>query len=609
MAMSSPPGTVAGPVPLARVALLAVGFVVLASTALHAALAVASSSPWIIPDELIYSELGRSLGAQGLPKIRDELSYSVVGLGYPALLAPVWALFTDAGTGYAAAKVANAFVLSLAAVPSYFLARRFVAERGALLVALLAVAVPSMLYAGTLMTEVALYPAFVAALLAIALALERPGRGQQLAALGAIVLCCAIKMLAIVLIPAYVVAIASFHWLDTRRRDEWRARMRAYLATWLALFGIFVVFAGLLIATGLRPVDALGAYSVVANNIDFVTTPWWALLHLAELDLYLAIVPFALTGVIAMRGARRLADRREKLFLSVVGPVTLALVTAVSAFASTPSPGGTEYPENVSRLHERSTFVLAPLFFIGLAMWLGDRRRGQLAAALVCAALLPTVIPLADFDANVRFQAMALVPWVELRNAVAWPVGGLLFTFTLAGAFALAVRGRAPTGFVVAPILFVFIAITVAAHVSMREASVGARSAMGGAVPDWVDRAVGPGADVSVLWAERPGRPFVELRRRHYVLFVGEFFNRSMGRVYELGSPMPYNLPTTPVRLEGGRVVLEDGSAARLGELVLAPCWVNVEGARIARDTVTGATVYRVPGQVRARVSSPETCS
>jgi hypothetical protein len=111
------------------------------------------------------------------------------------------------------------------------------------------------------------------------------------------------------------------------------------------------------------------------------------------------------------------------------------------------------------------------------------------------------------------------------------------------------------------------------------------------------------------LWSEPPGRPFVDLRRRHYVVFVGEFFNRSIGRVFELGSAMPYDLPTTPVRLDDGRVVLEDGTPARLGRLVLAPCWVDVAGTQVARDRSTGATVYRVPRQVRVNVSAPETCS
>ena len=105
------------------------GAVVFLATALHALFALRSPSIWIVPDELIYSELAKSLGEGGLPKIRGEVSFAY-GLGYPLLLAPVWAAFADVETAYAVAKVLNAFLLSLAAVPSYFLSRRFVDEAG-----------------------------------------------------------------------------------------------------------------------------------------------------------------------------------------------------------------------------------------------------------------------------------------------------------------------------------------------------------------------------------------------------------------------------------------------------------------------------------------------
>ena len=51
--------------------------------------------------------------------------------------------------------------MSLAAVPAYLLARRVLPTGLSLLAALLAVAVPSMVYTGTLMTENAFYPAFL----------------------------------------------------------------------------------------------------------------------------------------------------------------------------------------------------------------------------------------------------------------------------------------------------------------------------------------------------------------------------------------------------------------------------------------------------------------
>jgi hypothetical protein len=474
------------------------------------------------------------------------------------------------------------------------------------------VCVPSMLYAGTLLTEVALYPAFVLTLFAIAVAVECPRRRAQAAALGAIVLACTIKTLAIVLLPAYLGAVVLYHFLDTRDGTGWLARMRAYTMTW-ALLGAGVIASGVLaLALDRHPLAPLGAYAVVASNIDFSSVPWWALLHLAELDLYLGIIPFAATVVLVFAAVGSgVSAPTTRLFVAVAVPAVGALLLAVAAYSSKANAGAFGYPSTELRLHERSMFLLAPLFFIGLALWLNDRsgRARVVAACIVGAALLPMLLPVEDFDANMQFQAVALVPWVETRDALPWRLEVLVFTTMLALVLVLAIRARVSASFIVMPVVLVLLGVGSTAHVSMREASVGARAAMGGSTPDWIDRAVGPEADVSILWAEPPGRPFVDLRRRHYVVFVGEFFNRSLGRVFELGSPMPYDLPTTRVALDDGRVVLENGRAAQLGDLVLAPCWVDVEGTPVVRDAATGATIYRVPDQVRARVSPQETCA
>ena len=588
---------------------LVLGAIVTTATAVHAMLALRSPSPWIVPDELIYAELAKSLSEGGLPSIRGEVSFDW-GLGYPALLAPIWAVFDDVTTAYTVAKVVNALVLSLTAIPAYFLARRFVGEGHALVVAGLCVAVPSMLYAGTLMTEVALYPAFVVALLAMALALERPSKKTQLAALGAIAVACSIKMLAVVLVAAYVTGIASYHWLDTRSGSRWRARMRIYAPTGFVLVAIAVASLTVLLASGRRPQDTFGGYSLVLEYMELRAVPRWALLHLAELDLYLAVIPFAVTLIVASRGLRSSAGHHERLFVALAVPVCVALLAAVAAFASVPFLEVFKYPENIQRLQERNTFVLAPLFLIGLMLWLRDRRGrpAVLLGAVTCAALLPAVIPLGDFDGNVRFQALALVPWVALADDPAWPVVGLLFTCTLGLLFVIAMRARAPAAMFLAPMVFVFAVVGLTAHDSIRWASEWTRSAAWGKAPNWVDAAVGEHESVSVLWAEPAGRPFVDLARRHRIVVVGEFFNRSIGDVYELGSPMPYGLPSTQVHVEAGRVVLDDGRPAPLGEFVLAPCYVRVAGVPIARDSSTGAVVFRVHGPVRAAVARPASC-
>ena len=586
------------------VALLLAGFVVL-SAAVHALLALRIPSPWIVPDELIYGELAKSIADGRLPAIRDETTF-VYGIGYPLLIAPAW-LLDDVESAYAFAKVLNAGLMSLAAIPAYHLARRFVEKRSALVVSGLAVAIPSLLYTGTLLTEVALYPAFVLALLGITRALERPAVAPQLGALGAIALAAAIKMVAAVLVVAYVAAILLYCWLDTRGRSSLRARLREYAPTWIMLAAIAVAGALVAVASGRSPAGALGAYSVVLENIDVLAVPWSAVLHLAELDLYLAVIPFIATLLVLWGGVRAGADRRLRLFVAVTIPTCTALILVVSAFASTAFPGGDEYPENVARLHERVTFLLAPLFLIGLvlAFTLPAPGRTALVTLAVLAAALPALIPLERFEENAAFQALALVPWSPSRDVLLWPLGCLVLT----GLLALFYVARARNGVIVGAVAAVFALTTLTGQVAMEWAGDWTRERAWGAGATWVDDAVG-GRTVAVLWVEAPGAAaFVEPDERHRVLWIGEFFNRTVGDVYELGTPLPYALPATRVRLERGRVVLPDGRPAALGELVLAPCHVEVVGARVVEDAATGAAVTRVDEPLRARTSDHRSCA
>ena len=75
--------------------------------------------------------------------------------------------------------------MSLAAIPAYAIARRVLPSAGRLAAAVLAVAVPSMAYTGTLMSESAFYPAFLLAAWALVRALGEPTLVRQLTLLAA----------------------------------------------------------------------------------------------------------------------------------------------------------------------------------------------------------------------------------------------------------------------------------------------------------------------------------------------------------------------------------------------------------------------------------------
>ena len=257
--------------------------IVAASVLVRALLAHRIVAPWIMVDEIVYSELAKSFAANGHFLVRGVPSHGY-GLVYPILLAPAWRLFTAVPDAYAAAKVINSVVMSLAAVPAYYLARRLLSSRLSLVAAALSVAVPSMLYTGTLMTENAFYPVFLTFALGLVAMLERPTVLRQVLVLALCGLAYATRPQAIALVPAILCAPL----LHSPRR------LRPF-APLYAIVGAAVVVA--LVGTAARgrsPLSVLGAYRA-ATSSDYTVGGilHFLLYHLAELDLYLGVIPFA----------------------------------------------------------------------------------------------------------------------------------------------------------------------------------------------------------------------------------------------------------------------------------------------------------------------------
>jgi Dolichyl-phosphate-mannose-protein mannosyltransferase len=179
-----------------------------ASTALRGAIAVRVPSPWILPDEIVYSELAKSIADGHRPAIRGIPAFGW-GEIYPTLIAPAWALFESPVHSYHAALVISAVIMSLAAVPAYFLARLFVSREASFLAAAMTILVPSMAYTGVVMTENAFYPVFLLAVLLIARAVRRPTIGSQALALVGLGLITFTRIQGLALAGAYLVQSGS----------------------------------------------------------------------------------------------------------------------------------------------------------------------------------------------------------------------------------------------------------------------------------------------------------------------------------------------------------------------------------------------------------------
>jgi hypothetical protein len=104
---------------------------------------------------------------------------------------------------------------------------------------------------------------------------------------------------------------------------------------------------------------------------------------------------------------------------------------------------------------------------------------------------------------------------------------------------------------------------------------------------DWIDAAVGRNADVVVV---RSGRTDA------FTLWENEFFNRSVGRVIELASPLGGGLPSTQAVVDRRTGALFPHTNA---EYALTDDAVPLAGTVVARDDPKHMELLRVDGPLR----------
>jgi hypothetical protein len=542
-------------------------------------------------DELIYSELGKSVASSGHFLVRDVPSNGY-GFVYPVLIAPAFGLFDSVPTAYHVAKLINAVVMSLAAVPVYYLARRLLSSTLSLAAAALSVLVPSMLYTETLMTENVFYPLFMLAVLTLVLTLERPTPRRQVLLLAVCVLCYATRAQAVALFGA-ALAAPVLHGLIER---DLRLRLRRFATLYGIAAGAIVLGLAATVARGRSPLSLLGAYrAATSSGYSLMDVARYLLWHVAELDLYVGVI--GLAALLAMWLAPRALSPGARAFVAATLPVTVLLVAEVAVFASRQS----------LRIEERNDFYVAPLAIIA-TLGLLERdvipssRWARVSAAAV-AGVLPVAIPFARFvNTSAISDTLGLLPWWWLQDhgihfgplrIVALGVG-----LAVGLAFVLLPRRYS---LVFPALLLVYLALSSAVvqngRHGIQQASAGALFA-GIRVPhhDWIDRTVGQDANVSFLW--------------HYAgetrpLWNNEFFNRSVRTVYTINGPDPADggLPETPVFARGdGELATADGAVPRVQ---FAVSYTDIAGTPLAHDSKMGLTLYRVDGPlvVLTRVS------
>lgn len=541
--------------------------------------------PWIMIDEIVYSELAKSFASTGHFAVRESPTTGY-GIVYPLLISPAYALFRSIPTVYAAIKVINSLLMSLAAVPAYLLARRVVSQRGALVVAVLTIAVPSTFYAGTIMTENAFYPIFLFCVLALVVALDRPGLLTVAAFLGALLVAYETRAQAVALLPAALTAPVVSSLLARDRRPLLSQRL---LYGVVVACGAAVVAAQLLRGRGVR--SLLGAYaSATHSSYQPATVAHWLLWHLAELDLYVGVLP--VLALLVLLGTGRSLQSRERTIVAVTLSAVAWVGVEVAAFATQPG---------VLRIEERNLFYVAPLLFTCLVVWIErglPRPRIVTPVAGVVTVVLAGAIPYERFidvsatsDTFGVLMLWSVAEWFAIHaEDVRWVVAAAALVFVAA---ALLVPRRAALVLVLVPFAVSLLAVQPVDSRTQR-ASIGAVF-QGITRPDrdWITALVGSSdsSRVSVIWTGATDRLTAN---------ENEFFNRAVGAIYTTNGPLPGGLAQTPIAVNRDTgEYLAAGKQVRVRD-VLADTSLSVVGRTIGADAKKGLVLLRVDGPLRA---------
>jgi len=561
---------------------------ILAAIALWGALGQRLEVPTVFGDELIHWDASRSLAAGDGLRVRD----GGYGFGpiYPVLLAPVHLLAPDDLTAYRWARIWNAVLFALAAIPGYLLARRLLPPPWSLACAALTVMIPSALYTGFVMTEGAAYAVCTLALLAIGRCLERPAVVAQVGALLALALAAGVRFQLATLGAAFVAALAVRRVVSR----GWTLPSREEL---VRLWPLVLVLGAGAVALVVRAAlgNPLAGYGDLWRSYDVVQVARWTWRGFAGLGLYLALVPLVVVPatVAALWRLGRAGNREAAAFVSLFVCVNAVLLLVVGAFTST------EF--GVGYLHDRYLFYVAPLWIVATAVW--AQRRIPLGRVSIGIGALLVLVPLATLptyllnaDGGRRFDAIA----AGLPSQIAFHAGRpepARWWLVVAGLLAIGIvvaltRTRLPRWLVLVPVAAVFALnagfawdarIEVARNVTFSPMDAGAVA--------WVDRAVPAGAAVATLAGGVP----VETRD---ALRLTEFFNDSIGPAYDLATGYAPTLAASSVRLaDSGAVVSSAGPVD--ATWVVAPRGLDLDGDVVAEGTVEGLRLWHTRGPLR----------
>ena len=580
--------------------LTAVAGIVLASFVLYTWLASLVDVPRVHPDEVRYLIAASSLvEGEGLTLRGEDYGFGPL---YALVLAAILSLSSGVDAAYDLFKAANALLFALTAVPVYLLARRLVSPWWAVCAALLAVAIPSSISIATVMTESLAYLTAAWALYATVLALERPTLLRQLAVLGTVAAAFLTRAQLGGLYLSWLLALGVLWLIVPERRPRTRRDLYGLWPSAVPLALAALVLAGRLLG-GSSPSESLGAYWELWRGYDPFEVLKWVAYHLADIEVYLAVVPLAVAPIVLWRLLRsgRAGAEREASFAALFLSANAVGLLVVAAFTST--------PWGYDRLHDRYAFYLLPLWLIVVVVWLADGLPRPLVATAVgvgIALVLPAILPFHQLANEAGIDTVPGALWVWVEGQVAGPgvLSGsrLLAVFVIGLLAAVVFLPRRLALLVPVAVLAVFAVTSVLAWDRMIGAPEDAVFA-GGLERAWVDELVPEDARVTKLYLESASCPASGTTR--HALFLTEFFNSAVDRAAYIGDSIPDGLPIERVEVEDGRLVLANGDPLE-AEYVLTQPGIELEGRRVGTGTAAGLVLWETDGAVRT-VGAPAT--
>ena len=547
-----------------------------ASTALRLWAGTRVVTPWIISDEITYSQVGRSLFLTGHLDVLDR-PIGFLSLAYPALIGLPFAI-ADVGAAYAVVKGLQALVVSLTAVPVFLWARTLVSPRWALTAAALTLTFPGLAYSGVLMTEVAFLPLGTLAAWAMAAALARPTWRNQVLVGAAIALVVATRA------PGRDFRPCVRH--GRRPEDDPRPPSQGIAACFCTQHRRRRRTGGALdrVPRGRRTGHAVsrGYQGLIETRFDTRSAAEFVIYHAADVILLAAVLPVIAVVLLVIRTFGHEENDDVKAYVAVVSSLVVWLVLEVGVFAA----------RWVGHLAERNLLPLAPVLFVGFVVWLErgaprPRYVGFLAAmaAFVLFAALP-----ARFVASALPDAFMLVPLQRIQ-VFSHPNANLDFVYPYLALPLLALFAFVPrrlAWLLPVAVAAVLVYTSVSVNKSVAEASRALAARDFGASKNWIDRASrGP---VGYLYAGGDWNP----------TFESIFWNRRLRNVYAMpGTLVPGPLPQTAVQPTPGGVLRSSRGSTMSERYVVTGASVLLAAARVATAPAPKLTLWRTSGPPR----------